>query len=106
MKKSRLVLAVLCGLSLSGCLSTGGESAYTVKPIQKADGKIICCEVVVNNTKEYDKLNVKLKLKEDGTVDFELSETGVKTNAAVAAESNNKLLELVTGVIPLNKGEG
>ena len=89
----------------SGCLSTAGESSYTVKPLEVSGGKIICCEVVVNNTKDYEKLNVKLKMKKDGTIDFELNENGVSSSnpAAVQAENNSKLLDAFNSIIPTSK---
>jgi len=101
-KKTLLAIAITSSLSLSGCLSTGGESAYTVKPLEVSGGKIICCDVQVNNTKDYDKLKMKFSIKADGTISFELSESGVSASdpAMVQAENNAKLLDAVTSIIP------
>lgn len=99
------VLLVLMVFSVSGCLSNGGESAYNVKPIETNTGKIICCDVTVNNTKDYDKLKMKLVIGADGTIEFQLDEDGVdaSTPAMIQAENNAKLLDAVKGIIPAAK---
>ena len=99
------IITIVLLLLLNGCLSTSGESAYTVKPIELESGKIICCDVRVNNTKDYDKLKMKLVIAKDGTINFELNEDGVSASdpAAVQAENNAKLLDATLKLIPLTK---
>lgn len=103
-KKTLIALSITASLSLTGCLSTSnsGESAYNVKPIETNTGKIICCDVTVNNTKDYDKLKLKLVIGKDGTINFELNEDGVdaSTPSMIQAENNSKLLDAVTSIIP------
>lgn len=102
-KKISVLMVVMASLLLSGCITTGsGESAYTVKPIELSSGKIICCDVNVNNTKDYDKLKMKLVIGADGTIEFELNEDGVSASnpALIQAENNAKLLDAVTSIIP------
>lgn len=99
----KVILGVIASLSLSACISTGGKSAYTVKPIVLEDGKVICCNVDVNNTKDYDKLKMKFSLKPDGTINFTLDEDGVdaSTPATIQAQQNKVLVEtLINGVLP------
>lgn len=103
-KKISVLMVVMASLFLSGCISTGsGESAYTVKPIELSSGKIICCDVNVNNTKDYDKLKMKFVIAADGSIKFELDEDGVdaSTPAMIQAENNAKLLQAVSDIIPV-----
>lgn len=106
MKKSLLISCAI--LALSGCTLTGaGETAYTVEPISTPGG-LVCCKVDVKNTKNYDKFKFKLVKNTDGSMTIELNEDGVNASdpAAVQAESNSKLLDAVTKLIPLTGGGG
>lgn len=100
-------LMLITTLLLTGCISNGaGESAYTVKPIKTNDGKVICCDVNVNNTKDYDKLDMKFTIGADGTIEFQLKEDGVNASdpAAVAAQNNAKLIDTVSKLVPVSTG--
>ncbi len=92
---------------LSGCALTAGETAYTVEPVETAAG-LVCCKVNVKNTKNYDKFKFKLIKQADGGMTVELTEEGVSASdpAAVQAENNNKLLDVVTSIIPKIGGGG
>lgn len=107
MKKLRLALAVACGVALSGCMITGGETAYTVEPIAVGGGGVICCKVTVNNTKDYDKLKFRLDKRTDGSISVSLDESGVSASdpAAVASANQAKLLDAVMGLIPVKVNE-
>lgn len=97
-----IIFTVICLFMLVGCLSNGGESAYTVKPVELPNGSIICCDVQVNNTKDYKKLKMKFVIKADGSINFELNEDGVdaSTPAMVQSENNAKLLDAIASIIP------
>ena len=82
-------------LILSGC---AGKAAYEAEPIS-IDGKVVCCRVVVNNSKDIDLVEVNYTSSDKG-VTLSIKEKGVKTNAAVAAENQSKLLDAVTAIIP------
>ena len=88
---------ILMPLFLMGC---AGNTHYTLKPIETRSGEIVCCEAIVNNSKDYDSLIFNFKKKKDGTIEVSLDEKGVKTNAAVAAENQGKLLDVVKSIIP------
>lgn len=98
--KTKAALAVILALGLSACISTSGESAYTVKPIELNSGKIICCDVEVSNTKDYEKLDMTFKISKEGDIEFKLIEDGVdaSTPASVAAASNAKLADSVSAL--------
>lgn len=97
-----LAIVGVLSVSISGCALTSGESAYTIKPIQVGTGEVVCCEVVVNNTKDYDKFKFNLEKKPDGTISVSLDEKGVSASdpASIAAANNAKLLDAVTAIIP------
>lgn len=103
----KILIALPLASTLSACALTSGESAYTIKPIEISNGEVVCCEVVVNNTKDYDKFKFNLEKKPDGTISVSLDEKGVSASdpAAVAASNNAKLLDAVTAIIPkVNSG--
>ena len=91
------ILIILMVVLLSGC---AGQALYEIKPIEKKDGSLTCCEVKINNSKDIDLVEVNFKISEKGAIDLTLKEKGVKTNAAVAAENQGKLLDAVTSIIP------
>lgn len=89
-------------LSLSGCASLGGQTNYTVEPIVKQDGTVICCKATVHNSKDYDSLKFKFVMKKDGTIEAVLDEKGVNASdpAAVMADSNGKMLDAINALLP------
>ena len=108
MKKKLLVGALIASLSLSGCMMTSGTTEYSIEPIVTNDGKVICCKANIYNTKDYDKLKVRLTKNVDGSMTITLDEDGVSASdpAAVAAQNNAKLIDAVTVLIPLVKPGG
>lgn len=101
MKKALLVAVAIA--SLSGCVLTGGNVDYTVKPvINEVTGEVICCEAEVYNSKDYDKLELLVEKGADGSITVKLKEEGVSASdpAAVAAANNAKMLEMMQQLIP------
>ena len=93
------IYLALIALLITAC---SGTSAYTVKPII-IDGKKYCCELDVNNSKDIDSIDASFEQKADGSIKLVVKQKGVKTNAAVAAENQGKLLDAVTSIIPKGK---
>lgn len=97
----KVLLLLLFVVLLPGCMLTGGNTAYTLEPVE-IGGKPACCKITVNNSKDYD--GFKFKLKKDGDVlEIFLDETGVSASdpAAVAAANQSKLIDAVTKLIPV-----
>lgn len=102
----KVILGVAIAACLTGCLSTtGGETEYTIKPIETSGGKLVCCAATVYNTKDYQKLKFKFIQKADGSMELTLDEDGVSasTPMAVMSESNKNLSEAVKGLINIVK---
>ncbi len=98
----KLALMISTFLLLQGCLLTGGNTAYTIEPIPiGTNGDAICCKVIVNNSKDYEKLKFNLEKKPDGTINVSLDESGVSASdpAAIAAQNQAKLLDTLTGIM-------
>lgn len=89
-------------LTLTGCISTSGETEYSLKPMETSGGELVCCEAHVFNTKDYKKLKFKFTKNADGSMTVTLDEEGVSASdpAMVQAENNAKLLDAVTSIIP------
>lgn len=83
-------LIAACTLILNACTFTSaGMASYSIRPFNDGAGKTVCCEVKVENGKEYATLHAKVKkVGEDWEV--ELDEVGV---AAFKGQ------ELTTGVV-------
>lgn len=64
-----LVLLVACG--------TFGTAEYSVKPIVSGD-RVVCCEVLVKNGKEYTSLKAHIERRADGSYVVDLDERNVK----------------------------
>ena len=98
MKKIMMLLVV--SMVLSGC-SLMGTTEYSLKPIETKSGEIVCCEAVVYNSKDYQKLKFKFTKNTDGSMTVSLDEEGVSASdpAAVAAKNNTALLELTREAI-------
>jgi len=98
-------LSILVSLMLTGCISNGGKTEYSIEPIKTSDGSILCCKAHVYNTKDYKKLKFKFKKTANGEIEVTLDEEGVSASdpAMVQAENNAKLLEAVTSIIPMVK---
>lgn len=103
-KKTLVSLSLIT--ALSGCMMTSGTTEYSLEPIVTDAGKVICCKAHVYNTKDYDKLKFRYKRNADGSMTVSLEEEGVSASdpAAVAASNNAKLIDTVTQLIPLVKG--
>lgn len=72
------ILLGIVSLSLIGCasLNQAGTASYSMKPVLIND-KLVCCEVMINNGKQYASLDATLiKAGDDYTV--MLSERGVE----------------------------
>ena len=97
--KRVLILGAL--VALTGCSTlTAGKAEYSVEPIELSNGSIVCCKVTVHNSKDYENLKAKIVKQSDGSITVELDEKGVNasTPAAVMAENNAKLLDVVGAV--------
>lgn len=105
-KTMRCLLTILLTIALTGCISTSGTTEYSIKPIETASGKLVCCEATVYNSKDYESLKFKFKKLEDGSYDVELDEKGVSASdpAQIQAESNSKLLDLLLKAVPMTGG--
>ncbi len=90
---------ITLSILLTGC---AGRAAYEAEPIEVA-GKVVCCKISVYNNKDIDLVEVKYESKADGSTSLHVKEKGVKTNAAVAAENQAKLLNIVTSILPVIK---
>ena len=101
-KKSLVALAISGNLVGCSLLGNSGETGYSVKPIILADGTTVCCEVEVQNTKDYDKFDLEIEKKADGSLKLSLKEKGVSSSdpAAVAAQNQSKLIDAVGALIP------
>lgn len=93
----KTLIATAIGVALiatAGCALTGGETAYTIEPVNG-----VCCKVTVNNTKDYDKLKFRLEKRADGSISVSLDESGVSSSdpAAVGASNVSRLI----GMIPV-----
>jgi len=101
-KKTLIALSISASLTLTGCISTSGETEYSLKPMETSNGELVCCEAHVYNTKDYEKLKFKFTKNADGSMTVTLDETGVSASdpAMVQAENNAKLLDAVTSIIP------
>lgn len=95
----KTLILLITILFLTGC---AGRAAYEAEPIS-LDGKIVCCKISIDNTKDIDLVEVNYESYADGTTKLSIKEKGVKTNAAVAAENQGKLLDAVTSIIPAVK---
>jgi len=95
MRIALLLLIVLCGCA--------GQAAYEIEPIETNSGKIICCKATVHNTKDIDLVELDFETNPNGKTKLSVKEKGVKTNAAIAAENQSKLLDAVTAIIPKGK---
>ncbi|MCP4392753.1 MAG: hypothetical protein GY804_00520 [Alphaproteobacteria bacterium] len=80
---------------LSGC---AGKAAYQAKPIS-INGKIVCCEITIDNSKDIELVEVIYESTENGNTKLHIKEAGVKTNAAIASQRQAQLLEAVTAAI-------
>ena len=98
----KLLLISLLAIVLSGCMLTSGQTEYSLKPIEKSNGEMVCCEAHVYNTKDYENLKFKFTKNADGSMTVTLDESGVSASNpnAVQAQNNAKLLEAVTSIIP------
>lgn len=84
---------------LTGC-GTASKTEYSIEPIVKANGTVVCCKAHVFNSKNYDKLKFTLKKLADGTIEISLDENGVET---LTSENNSKILETINKIIPVIK---
>ena len=103
----KIILLLLASFLLSGCeslkaLGGAGQTEYSVEPIVTEAGKTICCKVNIYNSKDYEKLKVKIIKKPDGTIEVSLDESGVNSSgpSAVMGENQGKLLDAITSIIP------
>jgi hypothetical protein len=85
----KFIIGILA-LSLTGCASLqyAGSADYELRPFQGADGKNVCCSVVIHNGKEIASLTAHVtKLGENYSVD--LNEVGVAAFAGqkISAEA-------------------
>lgn len=96
LKMLLISLVMFSLLVLSGC---AGRAAYEAEPMS-IDGKIVCCKISIDNTKDIELVDVQYESSADGSTKLSIKEKGVKTNAAVAAENQGKLLDAVTSIIP------
>lgn len=97
-----LLCLVLTGCKLGDLMPSGlGKAEYSMRPFEKADGTIVCCEVSVKNGKDYKTLKVELTRDSEGNVTFTLDEGGVSASdpASVQAQQNAELLKLLNGFV-------
>ena len=96
------IMPIVILTTLSGCVSITGETDYTLEPMKLPSGEVVCCKAHIRNSKDYDKLQFKMVKKPDGTIEVELVEKGVSASdpATVNAENQQKLLDIMTKVIP------
>ena len=91
----KILMVVVVGL-LGGCasLQNAGTASYSIKPFEKADGGLECCEVQVLNGKEIANLEAKITRK-GGDFSVELKEQGVAAfkGQEVSAEAAKALAE-------------
>lgn len=90
------IILLIIGVLLVGC---SGRAAYEAEPIE-VNGKTVCCKISIDNTKDIDLVDVQYEHKADGSTKLSVKQKGVKTNAAIAAENQGKLLDAVTSIIP------
>jgi len=104
LNKTKLALATAGLLALSGCGTFGlsmGETAYSMKPI-KIDGETICCELIANNTKDYEGVDFVYEKDKDGAIKMSYKVKGVSATdpATVAAQNQAKMLDVFNKLIP------
>jgi len=101
----KTAVAVIFLMMLAGCStltpSNMGKVDYKLSPIVLNDGKVICCQAELFNTKNYDNLYFSLVRGEDGSMTAILKEGGVdSTNPAiVGAEANRVMAESIQKLI-------
>ena len=88
---------------LSGCSLMGGQAVYEVEPIITGTGKVVCCKVKVNNTKDIDLVTVNFEVDKDGAVKMSVKEKGVNASdpASVMAEANKSMVDSMLRMIPV-----
>ena len=84
-----MMKTLLLILLLSGC---AGRAYYEVQPIETESG-VICCEVKVDNTKNYKSLTVKVIKRPDGSLEFLLSEKDTDSHTESTAEIIRAVVE-------------
>lgn len=93
-------------LALSGCtsLNNAGVASYQVKPMELNNGNIVCCDITINNGKEYTSLEAHI-IKHGDDYEVHLNEVGIfafegqKIVAGVATETVKKAGSVVGGVL-------
>lgn len=104
----KIMVVVVVGL-LGGCasLQNAGTASYSIKPFEKADGGLECCEVQVLNGKEIANLEARIvkkgddftvELKEQGVTAFKSQEISADVAKSVA-ETAAKAALIGAGVI-------
>ncbi len=93
--KKLLILGIF---TLQSCAMIAGRADYTVSPIVLDNGKIICCEVKVSNSKDIGNVSVEFNADGKGGIAFKLVEQDVNssTPAAVAADTTKQAIEALT----------
>lgn len=97
------ILTILFMLLLVGCSSNqSGVAEYELEPVTDDNGNTVCCKVTVHNSKDYEGISFKMVKKKDGSLQVELEEIGVSASdpAAIAAQNNAKLLEVLGRMVP------
>lgn len=74
----KTTLALFCLALLAGCasLNNAGTASYRIKPMELSNGTTICCDITIDNGKEYAALEARI-LKHGDDYEVYLSEKGV-----------------------------
>lgn len=74
----KTMLALLFLALLTGCasLNNAGTASYRVKPMELSNGTTICCDITIDNGKEYISLDARV-IKHGDNYEVFLSERGV-----------------------------
>ena len=104
-QKTKLAVAMTIAMAVSGCSMLGlsmGETAYSMKPI-KIDGELICCELIANNTKDYEGVDFTYEKDKDGAIKMSYKVEGVSATdpATVMQQNQAKMLDLFGALIPV-----
>lgn len=96
-----LIVGLLSTLIL-GCssLQDAGHSKYSFRPFAGADGKMLCCEAVIESGREVSNLSIHV-VKRGEDYDVTVSVEGVKAFAgqAIAGEAANNAIPVVGGLL-------
>ena len=102
--KQLFLIALIIGISGCTSLNNAGVASYQVKPMELSNGKVVCCDIIINNGKEYSSLEAHV-IKHGDNYEVHLNEVGIfafegqKIVAGVATETIKKAGSVAGGVL-------